>query len=98
MPRHPLFGKIAGIDAFHAASDDVLARLDDGTLVVVHPRGAVGQSPTRTARRSWSWARIPMPHGVCVSTKDGRGDARRWMRVAAGEIEAAELLLRLLTA
>lgn len=37
VPRHRLFGRVAGIDAFHAASDDVLARLDDGTLVVVHP-------------------------------------------------------------
>ncbi|MFI2486835.1 hypothetical protein ACH47X_07995 [Promicromonospora kroppenstedtii] len=35
--RHPLFGRITGIEAFHAASDDVLARLDDGTLAVVHP-------------------------------------------------------------
>jgi hypothetical protein len=35
--RHPLFGRIAGIEAFHAASDDVLARLDDSTLAVVHP-------------------------------------------------------------
>jgi hypothetical protein len=37
VPKHPLFGRITGIDAFHAASDDVLARLDDGTLTVVHP-------------------------------------------------------------
>ena len=37
VPKHPLFGRINGIDAFHAASDNVLARLDDGTLAVVHP-------------------------------------------------------------
>ena len=37
MPRHPLFDRITRIDAFHAASDNVLASLDDGTLVVVHP-------------------------------------------------------------
>lgn len=35
--RHPLFGRISGIEAFHAASDDVLAHLDDGTLAVMHP-------------------------------------------------------------
>ena len=51
VPSHPLFGRIAQIDAFHAASDDVLARLDDGTLTVVHP----------------TWSGKPEPYENCPS-------------------------------
>lgn len=51
VPGHPLFGRITGIDAFHAASDDVLARLDDDTLAVVHP----------------TWSGRPEPYENCPS-------------------------------
>ena len=51
VPKHPLFGRIARVDAFHAASDDVLVRLDDGTLAVVHP----------------TWSGKPEPFDNCPS-------------------------------
>jgi hypothetical protein len=51
VPRHPLFNRIARIDAFHTASDDVLARLDDGTHAVVHP----------------TWSGKPEPYEDCPS-------------------------------
>jgi hypothetical protein len=51
VPRHPLFDRITGIDAFHAASDNVLARLDDGALVAVHP----------------TWSGRPEPYENCPS-------------------------------
>ena len=34
---HPLAGRIAQVEAFFEASDDVVARLDDGTFALVHP-------------------------------------------------------------
>jgi hypothetical protein len=51
VPRHPLFGRITSIDAFHAASDNVLAGLDDGTVAVVHP----------------TWSGKPEPYENCPS-------------------------------
>ncbi|MEU4386232.1 hypothetical protein [Promicromonospora sp. NPDC023805] len=70
LPTHPLFGRIAGIDAFHAASDDVLARLDDGTLVVVHP----------------TWSGRPEPYEHCPSfvVLGAHSDAARRLRKYEG--------------
>ncbi|MFD7026253.1 hypothetical protein [Promicromonospora sukumoe] len=34
---HPLFRRIVAVEAFDGASDDVLARLDDGSCAIVHP-------------------------------------------------------------
>ena len=73
MPKHPLFGRITRIDAFHAASDDVLARLDDGTLAVVHP----------------TWSGKPEPYENCPSfVMLGAGsDAARRLRENEGWTE-----------
>jgi hypothetical protein len=65
VPRHPLFGRITGIDAFHAASDDVLARLDDDTIAVVH----------------LTWSGKPEPYENCpsfVMLGSGSDAARRF--------------------
>lgn len=51
VPRHPLFERITWIDAFDNTSDNVLARLDDGTLAVVHP----------------TWSGKPEPYENCPS-------------------------------
>ena len=73
VPKHPLFGRITRIDAFHAASDDVLARLDDGTLAVVHP----------------TWSGKPEPYENCPSfVMLGAGsDAARRLRENEGWTE-----------